>query len=162
MTFAGSGSGTGGASSSQPSASSVIGSIYSHQVPIQSVTNPTKVIKKYGLFQFKEDATTTPRHESSPLNLTPTTHPLPKFKENLPRFSGNNIVTTNEHLVSLSNSCHNIGANDNDTFMRLFFNSLEGKVASHFFYLPPKNLSTWEELVYWFKSTYGKSKSPTE
>jgi hypothetical protein len=162
MTFAGSGSGTGGASSLQPSASSVIGSIYSHQVPIQSVTNPTKVIKKYGLFQFKEDATTTPWHVSSPLNLTPTTHPLSKFKENLPRFSGNNTVTTNEHLVSLSNSCHNIGANDNDTFMRLFFNSFEGKVASHFFYLPPKNISTWEELVYWFKSTYGKSKSPTE
>jgi hypothetical protein len=60
MTYEGSGSGTRGASSSQPSASSVIGSIYSHQVPIQSTTNPTKVIKKYGLFQFEEDAMTTP------------------------------------------------------------------------------------------------------
>jgi hypothetical protein len=46
--------------------------------------------------------------------------------------------------------------------MRLFFNSLEGKVTTYFFDLPPKILSTWEELVYWFKSNYGQSKSPNE
>jgi hypothetical protein len=46
--------------------------------------------------------------------------------------------------------------------MRLFVNSLEGKAAADFFDLPPKILSTWEELVYWFKSTYGKSKIPIE
>jgi hypothetical protein len=75
---------------------------------------------------------------------------------------GNNNVTTNEYLVSFSNACHNIGANDNDTFLRLFVNSLEENVAADFFDLPPKILSPWEELVYWFKSTYGKSKSPVE
>jgi hypothetical protein len=91
-----------------------------------------------------------------------TTHPLPKFKDHLPSFSRNNIVTTNEHLVEFSNPCHNIGANDNNTCMRLFVNSVEGKVAVAFFYLSPKILSTWEELVYWFKSTYRQSKSPTE
>jgi hypothetical protein len=104
--------GTGRASSYQYLASSVIGILYSHQVPVQSTTNPTKVIKKYGLFQFEEDATTTQWHVSSPLNLALDTRPLPKFKENLPRFSGNNIVTTNEHLVAYSNSFHNIGSND--------------------------------------------------
>jgi hypothetical protein len=158
---AGSG-GTRGAYSFQPSASSVIGSLYSHQVPVQSTTNPTKVIKKYGIFQFEEDATTTPWHVSSPLNLAPATRPIPKFKEHLPRFSGNNTVTTNEHLVAFSNSCHNIGANGNDTCMHLFVNSLEGKVVTNFFDLPPKIISTWEELVYWFKSTYGQSNIPTE
>jgi hypothetical protein len=154
--------GTGGDSSYQSSTSSVIGSLYSHQVPIQSTTNPTKVIKKYGLFEFEEYATTTPWHVSSPLNLTPATRPLPKFKEHLPRFSGNNTVTMNEHSVEFPNACHNIGANDNDTCMCLFVNSLEGKDAGDFFDLPPNILSTWEELVYWFKSTYGKSKIPTE
>jgi hypothetical protein len=162
MISAGSGSRTGGASSSQPSASSIIGSIYSDQVSVQSTTNPTKVIKKYGLFQFEEDATTTPWHVSSPLNLAPATHPLPKFKEYLPKFWGNNTVTTNEHLVAFSNACHNIGANNKDTCMRLFANSLEGKVVAYFFDFPPKILSTWEELVYCFKSTYGQSKSPAE
>jgi hypothetical protein len=138
MASSGGSGGTGSASSSQYSSSSVIGSLYSHHIPVQSTTNPTKVIKKYGLFQFEEDATTTPWHVSSPLNLAPATRPLPKFKEHLPRFLGNNIVTTNEHLVAFSNACHNIGANDNDTCMRLFVNSLEGKVAADFFDLPPK------------------------
>jgi hypothetical protein len=99
---------------------------------------------------------------SSPLNLAPATCPLPKFKENLPNFSGNNTVSTNKHLVAFSNAFNNIGANDNDTCMCLFLNSLEGKAATNFFDLPPKILSTWEELIYWFRSTYGKSKSPAK
>jgi hypothetical protein len=53
MAYSGGYGGTGGASSSQSSASSVIGSLYSHQVPVQSTTNPAKAIKRYGLFQFK-------------------------------------------------------------------------------------------------------------
>jgi hypothetical protein len=101
-------------------------------------------------------------HVPSPLNLAPATHPLPKFKENFPNFLGNNTVSTNEHLVSFSNSCHNIGANDNDTCMCLFVNSLQGKDKVDFFDLPPRILSTWEELIYWFPSTYGKSKIPSK
>ena len=46
--------------------------------------------------------------------------------------------------------------------MRLFVNSLEGKAATNFFDLPPKILSTWEDLIYWFWSTYGQSKIPVE
>jgi hypothetical protein len=69
-------------------------------------------------------------------------------KEHLPRFSGNNTVITDEHLVAFSNAFHNIGSNDNDTCMRLFINFLEGKVAVEFFDLPPKIMSTWEELIY--------------
>jgi hypothetical protein len=99
---------------------------------------------------------------SSPLNLAPAAHPLLKFKEYLPKFSGNNTIGTNEHLVAFSNDFHNIGANENDTCMCLFINSLEGKAATDFFDLPPKILSTWEELIYWFRSTYGQSKSPIE
>jgi hypothetical protein len=136
--------------------------MYSHQILVQSTTNLTKVIKKYGLFQFEEDATTTTWHVSSSLNLAPATHPLPKFKEHLPKFFGNKEVTTNEHLVAFSNACHKIGANDNDTCLRLFVNSIEQKAAVDFFDLPPKIISTWEDLLYWFKSTYGQSKSPVK
>jgi hypothetical protein len=141
---------------------SIIGILYNHHIPVQSTKNPTKFIKKYGLFQFEEDATTTLWHVSSPLNLAPATCPLLKFKDHLPKFLGNNTVITNQHLVAFSNACHNIGANDNDTFMHLFVNSLEGKVATNFFEFPPKILSTWEELIYWFRSTYGKSKRSSE
>jgi hypothetical protein len=150
MESSGGSGGTGSAPYSQYSSSSVIGSLYNHHIPVQSTTNPTKVINKYGIFQFKEDATTTPWHVSSPLNLAPATHPLPKFKENFPRFLGKNTVSTNEHLVEFSNVCHNIGANNNDTCMRLFVNSLEGKAGTDFFDLPSKILYTWEELIYWF------------
>jgi hypothetical protein len=99
---------------------------------------------------------------SSPINLAPATFPLPKFKEHLPNFSGNNTFSTNEHLVDFSNTCDNIGANDNDNCMCLFVNSLKGKAANDFFDLPPKILSTWDELIYWFQSTCGQSKIPTE
>jgi hypothetical protein len=86
MAFAGGSGGIGGASSSQPSASSVIGILYSHQVLVQSTTNPAKIIKKYGLFRFEEYATTTSWRVFSPLNLAPATHLLPKFKDHLPSF----------------------------------------------------------------------------
>jgi hypothetical protein len=119
-------------------------------------------LKFMGFFQFEKDATTTSWHVSSPLNLEPATRPLPKFKENLLRFSGNNTITTNEHLVAFSNACHNIGSNENDTCMCLFVNTLERKVAADFFDFPPKIMSNWEELFYWFKSTYGQSKIPFE
>jgi hypothetical protein len=46
--------------------------------------------------------------------------------------------------------------------MRLFANSLEGKAAADFFDLLPKIFSILEELVYWFRSNYGQSKSPAE
>jgi hypothetical protein len=52
--------------------------MYSHFNHVQSTTNPAKVIKQYGLFQFEEDANATPWHVSSPLNMNPTTNPLPK------------------------------------------------------------------------------------
>jgi hypothetical protein len=75
---------------------------------------------------------------SSPLNLTPATQPLPKFKDHLPRFSGNGTINMNEHLVAF-----------------YFSIRLKKKIQLIFFYLSPKILSTWEELVYWFNSTYG-------
>jgi len=65
-----------------------------------------------------------------------------------------------EHLVAFSNTCHDIGESDNDTCMILFVNSLEGKVVSDFFELPPKVSSTWDELCCWIKSTYRQPQIP--
>jgi hypothetical protein len=139
MTSSGGGSGSSsGSTSSQASTSSLIGSMYNHYNHVVSTTNPTKVIKQFGLFKFEEDLDATPWHVSSPLNLAPTTTPLPKFKDHLPKFSGNGTISVNEHLIAFSNACHNIGENENDICMCLFVNSLEGKVATDFFELPPK------------------------
>jgi hypothetical protein len=73
MVSSGGSVGIGSAVSSQYSSSLVIGILYSHHIPVQSTKNPTKVIKKYGIFQFEEDATTTlwllsPNVGSLPLN----------------------------------------------------------------------------------------------
>jgi hypothetical protein len=38
---------------------------------------------------------------------------------------------------------------------------LEGKDAANFFELSPKFFSTWDDLSYWFKSTYGQPQSPS-
>jgi hypothetical protein len=54
MASVGGSGGTGGASSSQPSTSLVIGSLYSHQFPVQSTTNPTKVIRSMDSFNSKK------------------------------------------------------------------------------------------------------------
>jgi hypothetical protein len=51
--------------------------------------------------------------------------------ENLPKFSGNNFVSTNEHLVEFSNAFHNIGDNNNDTCMRLLTIKKCQRIFSH-------------------------------
>jgi hypothetical protein len=43
--------------------------------------------------------------------------------------------------------------------MRLFVSSLEEKVETNFFELPPNIFTTWVELSYWFNSTYGQPQS---
>jgi hypothetical protein len=50
MASSGGYGGTGSASSSQYFTSSVSSSLYRHHILVQSTTNPTKVIKKYGIF----------------------------------------------------------------------------------------------------------------
>jgi hypothetical protein len=50
MASSGGSGGTGNTPSSQYSSSSVFDSLYNHHIHVQSTTNPTKVIKKYGLF----------------------------------------------------------------------------------------------------------------
>jgi len=83
---------------------------------------------------------------SSPLYLAPSTTPLPKFKDHFPIFFGNGTISVNEHLNSFWNACHNIGTNENDTFMRLFVNYLEGNAIVDCFDLLPKIFTTWGEL----------------
>jgi hypothetical protein len=151
----------GGSTSSQASTSSLIRSMYNHYNHVVSTTNPAKVIKQFGLFKFEEDLDVTPWHVSSPLNLALATTPFPKFKDHLPKFSRNGIVSGNQNLIAFSNACHNIRGNYNDVCMHLFVKSLEGKDATCFFELPPKLFSTCAELSYWFKSTYGQRQSPT-
>ena len=57
------------------------------------------------------------------------------------------MTSVNEHSSILSNACVNIGAHDNNHSMRLFVNSLEGRVVVEFFNLIEKIISTWFEML---------------
>lgn len=105
------------------------------------------------------DANATPWHIQSPLNLSPVNGPLPKFNDHFPKLSVGGTINSKEHLITFSNTFHNIGENDNDTCMRFFINSLLCKVVVDFLELPSKTFSTWDEIFYWFKSTYGEPRS---
>lgn len=139
-----------------------IGNMFSHTNPTTHPSNPQKFIKKLGIFQYEVDADATPRLAKSPLNLTPSANSLPKFKDHFPNFSGNRVMMKNKHLAAFSNACINIGANDIDICMRIIINSLEGRAATKFFEFPDKVFSTWNELTYWFKSTFGNIDNPVE
>jgi len=104
----------------QEATSIVLGSIYSGYNLVIFASDPTKVVKKYGLFHFEEDANDTPWHVPFPLNLNYARKPLPKFKYYLPKFSRNDTCMIEDHLNVFLNAFHNIRANCNDTCMRQF------------------------------------------
>jgi len=89
---------------SNPIGSTLLGSMYSGYKPVTSANDPTKVIKKYGLFRFEEYANDTPWHVPSPLNLAPSRHPLPNFMDYFPKFSRNGTCTIEDHLNAFLNA----------------------------------------------------------
>jgi len=99
---------------------------------------------------------------TSSLNLPRATTLLPKFKDHFYKFSSNRVPSKNEHLSTFSNACINIDMHNNDTCMCLLFNSIEGRATTEFFKLPDKIFTTWCELTYWFKSTFGSVDNLTE
>ncbi len=113
-------------------AAPLLGNDYAIYIPQPDPSDNHQVIKKYELFEFIEALNATPWHVPSPLNLAPAAAPLPKFKDYLPKFSTNEICTAEENLIAFSNACHNIGANTNDVCMRLFVNTLDGRVFDEF------------------------------
>ena len=131
----------------------LLGSVYNGYVPQVDPNNPNKVIKKFGMFEFSEDVNTTPWHVPSLLHLAPSTAPLLKFKDYLPKFLDIGTCTVEEHLNGFSNCYNNIGSNSNHVCMRLLVNTLKAKETTDFFNFPPKSSSNWAILCYWFKSS---------
>jgi hypothetical protein len=129
--------------------SQLIGILFGGCNLVVSASNPGKVIHKYGLFEFEEDLNNFPWFVPIPLKLSHLVNPLPhKFKNHLPLFHGDETVTVFEHLRAFSNACTILKINNNDSFMLLFMNSLQGNAASLFSNLPDGCISTWFELSY--------------
>jgi hypothetical protein len=143
--------------------SQLIGSMYSGCNPMVSTTDPEKVIRKYGIFQFEEDLNNHLWLISTPLNLSYLINPLSyKFKKHLPLFLGDGNVIVEEHLHAFSNACTILGVIENDSCMLLFKNSLQGNVASLFANLSHECISTWFEISCWLTSTFGHLDNPYE
>ena len=76
--------------------------------------------------------------------------------------SGDGTIYVDENINAFSNSYNKIGANINDVCMNPFVNTLEGREMTYFFNFPPKYFSNWDELCYWFRSTYGQQQNAIE
>lgn len=58
------------------------------------------------------------------------------------------MASINKQWFEFSNVCANFGAHDNDTCMRPFVNSLEGRDVANVFDFPDNFFSNWFELMY--------------
>ena len=57
-------------------------------------------------------------------------HPLPTgSRKNFPKFSGNGIVTTNEHIKAFFAATHILGVEHEDVAVRLFVETLTESAA---------------------------------
>jgi hypothetical protein len=129
--------------------SQLMGSMFSGCNHVVSTTNPGKVIRKYGIFEFEEDLNNSPWFVPTPLKFVHPINTLPhKFKNHMPLFHGDRIVTVIEHLHAFSNACIILGVNDNNSCMLLFMNSLQGDATSLISNLPDGCISTYFELSY--------------
>jgi hypothetical protein len=68
-----------------------------------------------------------------PLNLPQHVHDLPKNSLNiLPKYDGEKTHSVEEHIESFQYFIHNLFVENNDVFMRLFVQNVEGDVKKWF------------------------------
>lgn len=122
---------------------SLLGSVFRGYTLQAKPNDPNEVIKRFGIFKFCEDHNATPWHVLSPLNMTPPTKTLHKFKYHLPMFAGYGTCTMDDHLSTSLNYFNNIGENSNDICMRMFVITCVGKFGSNFYNFLLANFSNW-------------------
>jgi hypothetical protein len=76
----------------------------------------------------------------------------------LPRFNGEGDVTAKEHLTSYYNFADNFNIEHLDVWMRVFVQSLDGKVRKWFRGLPANSISYIDELDNTFLRQWGDKK----
>jgi hypothetical protein len=95
-----------------------------------------------------------------PLRLPSYLHPYPlDFFKYLPRFSGEDHVTTERHLGAFENFVDQFEIVHEDVTMRLFSKSLFGDVVVWFKGLGVDSIGSWIELCNAFLKYWGENKS---
>jgi hypothetical protein len=83
-----------------------------------------------------------------PLVLPVVLHALPTtdYMKYLPRYNGEGEITLEEHLVAFYSFADNFNIDYSDVWMKLFVQSLDGKVRKWFRGLPPASIANIEAL----------------
>ena len=90
----------------------------------------------------------------TPLNAMPTGD----YQEFMPKFNGIEGVTAEEHLEAFYSYGDNLDINEEDVWMRVFVQSLDGEVRKWFRELPPRSIADIEALDDVFLKHWGNNK----
>jgi hypothetical protein len=96
--------------------------------------------------QNRMDAIVVARY--APLILPQPLNPLPAgdYLKYMPKFSGEGEVTAEEHLVAFYSYADNLNIENEDVWMRVFVQSLDGEVIKWFRGLAPGSIADIEAL----------------
>ena len=76
----------------------------------------------------------------------------------LPKFSGNNVITTEKHLHAIGRDMQNEGVEHEDVAMKLLATSLTEDAQRWFDNLPDNHLTTYEDFAKLFKIKWSLNK----
>ena len=86
------------------------------------------------------------------------TNPIPdQVWDKLPKFSGNNIVTSDEHLKSLIDVVNDYEFVHEHAIMKPFVQSLTVNVRDWYRALPAKSIHSWYDLQHSFKEKFKRN-----
>jgi hypothetical protein len=104
------------------------------------------------------DAIVTARYD--PLILPHPMNPLPAgdYLKYMPKFSGEGDITAEDHLAAFYSYADNLNIENEDVWMRVFVQSLEGEVRKWFRGLAPGSIAGIEALDNVFLRQWGDRK----
>ena len=76
----------------------------------------------------------------------------------LPRFTGKDEQTTENHVSIFCNFAENLNVEHLDVALRLFVQSLDGEARKWFKGLPNNSIPTWEEMECLFTQIWGEKR----
>jgi hypothetical protein len=96
----------------------------------------------------------------SPLVLPQPVNPLPAgdYLKYMPKFTGEEDITVEEHLVAFYSYADNLNIENEDVWMRVFVQSLDGEVRKWFRGLTPGSIVGIEALDNAFLRQWGDKK----
>jgi ribonuclease HI/uncharacterized small protein (DUF1192 family) len=119
-----------------------------HHIPMAGANPP----------QNRMDAIVAARY--APLILPQPLNPLPAgdYLKYMPKFSGEEDITAEEHLAAFYSYADNLNIENEDVWMRVFFQSLDGEVRKWFRGLAPGSIAGIEALDNVFLRQWGDRK----